>query len=141
MKRRGLLIGFIVICVIVLGIIFYLQMTKTNVLHISREDVIRIYIVDGNTGNITDIEENYFDEIYEALDSLKLSNKMKVNSTGWNKKIVICDDTNAEELIINTSTKIILSGYFYDIDSEQGEKILNIINKLSIIKYLKKHLL
>ena len=112
-------------------IIFYLQMTKTNVLHISREDVIRIYIVDGNTGNITDIEENYFDEIYEALDSLKLSNKMKVNSTGWNKKIVICDDTNAEELIINTSTKIILSGYFYDIDSEQGEKILNIINKLS----------
>ncbi|MEE0854092.1 hypothetical protein DW918_03215 [Eubacterium ventriosum] len=131
MKRRGLLIGFIVICVIVLGIIFYLQMTKTNVLHISREDVIRIYIVDGNTGNITDIEENYFDEIYEALDSLKLSNKMKVNSTGWNKKIVICDDTNAEELIINTSTKIILSGYFYDIDSEQGEKILNIINKLS----------
>ena len=56
---------FIVICVIVLGIIFYLQMTKTNVLHISREDVIRIYIVDGNTGNITDIEENYFDEIYE----------------------------------------------------------------------------
>lgn len=56
---------------------------------------------------------------------------MKVNSTGWNKKIVICDDTNAEELIINTSTKIILSGYFYDIDSEQGEKILNIINKLS----------
>lgn len=131
MKRRGLLIGFIVICVIVLGIIFYLQMTKTNVLHISREDVIRIYIVDGNTGNITDIEENYFDEIYEALDSLKLSNKMKVNSTGWNKKIVICDDTNAEELIINTSTKIILSGYFYDIDSEQAEKILNIINKLS----------
>lgn len=131
MKRRGLLIGFIVICVIVLGIIFYLQMTKTNVLHISREDVIRIYIIDGNTGNITDIEENYFDEIYEALDSLKLSNKMKVNSTGWNKKIVICDDTNAEELIINTSTKIILSGYFYDIDSEQGEKILNIINKLS----------
>lgn len=131
MKRRGLLIGFIVICVIVLGIIFYLQMTKTNVLHISREDVIRIYIVDGNTGNITDIEEDYFDEIYEALDSLKLSNKMKVNSTGWNKKIVICDDTNAEELIINTSTKIILSGYFYDIDSEQGEKILNIINKLS----------
>lgn len=131
MKRRGLLIGFIVICVIVLGIIFYLQMTKTNVLHISREDVIRIYIVDGNTGNITDIEENYFDEIYEALGSLKLSNKMKVNSTGWNKKIVICDDTNAEELIINTSTKIILSGYFYDIDSEQGEKILNIINKLS----------
>lgn len=131
MKRRGLLIGFIVICVIVLGIIFYLQMTKTNVLHISREDVIRIYIVDGNTGNITDIEENYFDEIYEALDSLKLSNKMKVNSTGWNKKIVICDDTNAEELIINTSTKIILSGYFYDIDAEQGEKILNIINKLS----------
>lgn len=131
MKRRGLLIGFIVICVIVLGIIFYLQMTKTNVLHISREDVIRIYIVDGNTGNITDIEENYFDEIYEALDSLKLSNKMKVNSTGWNKKIVICDDTNAEELIINTSKKIILSGYFYDIDSEQGEKILNIINKLS----------
>lgn len=131
MKRRGLLIGFIVICVIVLGIIFYLQMTKTNVLHISREDVIRIYIVDGNTGNIIDIEENYFDEIYEALDSLKLSNKMKVNSTGWNKKIVICDDTNAEELIINTSTKIILSGYFYDIDSEQGEKILNIINKLS----------
>ena len=131
MKRRGLLIGFIVICVIVLGIIFYLQMTKTNVLHISREDIIRIYIVDGNTGNITDIEENYFDEIYEALDSLKLSNKMKVNSTGWNKKIVICDDTNAEELIINTSTKIILSGYFYDIDSEQGEKILNIINKLS----------
>ena len=66
MKRRGLLIGFIVICVIVLGIIFYLQMTKTNVLHISREDVIRIYIVDGNTGNITDIEENYFDEIYEG---------------------------------------------------------------------------
>lgn len=131
MKRRGLLIGFIVICVIVLGIIFYLQMTKTNVLHISREDVIRIYIVDGNTGNITDIEEDYFDEIYEALDSLKLSNKMKVNGTGWNKKIVICDDTNAEELIINTSTKIILSGYFYDIDSEQGEKILNIINKLS----------
>lgn len=62
---------------------------------------------------------------------MKLSNKMKVNSTSWNKKIVICDDTNAEELIINTSTKIILSGYFYDIDSEQGEKILNIINKLS----------
>lgn len=131
MKRRGLLIGSIVIFVIVLGIIFYLQMTKTNVLHISREDVTRIYIVDGNTGNITDIEENYFDEIYEALDSLKLSNKMKVDSTGWNKKIVICDDTNAEELVINTSTKIILSGYFYDIDSERGEKILNIINELS----------
>ena len=112
MKRRGLLISFIVICIIVLGIIFYLQMVKTDVLHISREDVMRIYIVDGNTGNVTDVEEKYFDEMYEALDNLKLSNKMKVDSTGWNKKIVVCDDTNEEELVINTSTKIILSGYY-----------------------------
>lgn len=130
MKRRGLLISFIVICIIVLGIIFYLQMVKTDVLHISREDVMRIYIVDGNTGNVTDVEEKYFDEMYEALDNLKLSNKMKVDSTGWNKKIVVCDDTNEEELVINTSTKIILSGYYYDIDSERGEIILNIINRL-----------
>ncbi|MCI8956116.1 MAG: hypothetical protein HFG29_03880 [Eubacterium sp.] len=130
MKRRGLLISFIVICVIVLGIIFYLQMAQTDVLHISREDVTRIYIVDGNTGNVTDVEEKYFDKIYEALDNLKLSNKMKVDSTGWNKKVVICNDTNEEELVINTSTKIILSGYYYDIDSERGEKILNIINRL-----------
>lgn len=130
MKRRGLLISFIVICIIVLGIIFYLHMVKTDVLHISREDVMRIYIVDGNTGNVTDVEEKYFDEMYEALDNLKLSNKMKVDSTGWNKKIVVCDDTNEEELVINTCTKIILSGYYYDIDSERGEKILNIINRL-----------
>lgn len=128
MKKRGLLIGFMVICVIVLGMIFYFYMTNTNVLNISKEDVTRIYIVDGNTGNITDIEKKYFDEMYEALDSLKLSNKIKVNCTGWNKKIVICDDNKAEELIINTSTKIIIDGYFYDIDSKQGEKILNIIN-------------
>ena len=107
MKRVGLLIGSIVI-LIVLGMIFYSKMTDTKVLHISREDVTRIYIVDGNTGNITDVEENY-----------------------WNKKIVICGDNNAEELVINTPTKIILSGYFYDIDSEQGEKIMNIINKFS----------
>ena len=130
MKRVGLLIGSIVI-LIVLGMIFYSKMTDTKVLHISREDVTRIYIVDGNTGNITDVEENYFGEMYEAIDSLKLSNKMKVDSTGWNKKIVICGDNNAEELVINTPTKIILSGYFYDIDSEQGEKIMNIINKFS----------
>ena len=85
MKRVGLLIGSIVI-LIVLGMIFYSKMTDTKVLHISREDVTRIYIVDGNTGNITDVEENYFDEMYEALDSLKLNNKMKVDSIGWNKK-------------------------------------------------------
>lgn len=131
MRKKGLVIGFIVTCVIVLIIIFCLQIFKTKVLHISREDVTRIYIVDGNTGNITNIEENYFDEIYEVLDSLKLSNKMKANSTGWNKKIVICNDTNAEELVINTSTKVIVSGYFYDIDSKQGEKILNFINNFS----------
>ena len=58
MKKRGLLIGFMVICVIVLGMIFYFYMTNTNVLNISKEDVTRIYIVDGNTGNITDIDEN-----------------------------------------------------------------------------------
>ena len=85
MKRVGLLIGSIVI-LIVLGMIFYSKMTDTKVLHISREDVTRIYIVDGNTGDITDVEENYFGEMYEALDSLKLNNKMKVDSTGWNKK-------------------------------------------------------
>ena len=130
MKRVGLLIGSIVI-LIVLEMIFYSKMTDTKVLHISREDVTRIYIVDGNTGNITDVEENYFGEMYEAIDSLKLSNKMKVDSTGWNKKIVICGDNNTEELVINTPTKTILSGYFYDIDSEQGEKIMNIINKFS----------
>ncbi len=131
MKKRGLLIGFIVICVIALIIIFYFRISKTNVLHISREDVNRIYIVDGNTGNITDIDEDYFDEIYEKLDNLKLSNKTKVDSTGWNKKIVICDDNNTDELVINTSTKVIVSGYFYEIDSKQGEEILNIINNLS----------
>lgn len=119
---------FIVICAITLIIIIYLQISKTNVLHISRKDVNRIYIVDGNTGNITDVDEDYFDEIYEILENLKLSNKKKVDSTGWNKKIVVCDDNNADELIINTSTKVVVSGYFYDIDSKQGENILNIID-------------
>lgn len=131
MKKKYLLIIFVAICIIVLGLLFYLQMTKTSILHIPQKDITRIYIVDGNTGNITDIEKDFFNDIYKTLNSLKLSNKTKVNSTGWNKKIVICANDKAEELVINTSTQIILSGYFYDIDSQQGDQILNIIDKLS----------
>lgn len=130
MKRRGFLISFFVVSLVVSGIVIYIQQTNTEVLNISREEITRIYIVDGNTGNMIDVEKNDYDEVYESLDNLKLSNKKKVDSTGWNKKIVICGDKNTEELIINSSTRITISGYYYDIDSKQGEKILNIIGKI-----------
>jgi hypothetical protein len=129
--KKWLLIGFGLVCIIILGVVLCLQTSKTKVLNIKREDVIRIYIVDGNTGSITDVKEEYFDEIYDALDSLNLNNKKKVDSTGWNKKVVICSSNSEDELIINSSTHIIVSGYFYEINSEVGENILYIINKVS----------
>lgn len=126
MKRKYLTFCLLVLGLLVIFLIYIFLANNTNnqIIEIPMNEIQRIYIVDGNTGEIRNVIKSKMDVLYDDLNAVLLSNGEKADSTGWNKKIVFCTENQEIPIIINSKSKITIDGKKYKIDPKQGEKIL-----------------
>ena len=136
-KKVMIILGIIIVLVAVaVSLLLYSRYDNRtrkigDELGISREKITRAYIMNGNSGEITEIEKNEIDGIYNNLESISIKAIKIPPYTGWGYRLTFECEDEVSEVTWNGFERCNINGTDFSVEKTAGNKLLQEVRKVN----------
>lgn len=129
----------VIICLIIAFVVAAITATVFIVKYIDNSnklfdgninDVEKVYITNGNNGNMIELTKSEIEEILSQCKDMKIKNYETEPIVGWSYNVDIFMENKTQSIILNGNTICNRDGEYYKVNEDEGKNLFSIIERL-----------